>query len=144
MKLIFLAQIGSTLFMVGLIWFVQVVHYPLFSQVGQALFTAYETAHTRLTTLIVGPAMLVEAATAALLIPFRPTEVLLSQVWVGAVLLAIIWLSTVLVQIPQHNVLAAGFDSRAHQLLVVSNWIRTAAWSGRGLLMLWMVATVMR
>ncbi len=32
---------GCALFMAGLIWFVQVVHYPLFDQVGKAEFTAY-------------------------------------------------------------------------------------------------------
>ncbi|MFY0528690.1 hypothetical protein ACN28I_37835 [Archangium gephyra] len=31
--LVLLAHAAATLFMVGLIWFVQVVHYPLFSRV---------------------------------------------------------------------------------------------------------------
>ena len=33
-KVIFLAHIAATLFMCGAIWFVQIVHYPLFEQVG--------------------------------------------------------------------------------------------------------------
>lgn len=34
---ILLANVVSTLFMVGLIWMVQIVHYPLFDDVGQEL-----------------------------------------------------------------------------------------------------------
>lgn len=39
----------ATAAMVGLIWFVQVVHYPLFASVGADGFTDYETAHRRRT-----------------------------------------------------------------------------------------------
>ena len=62
----------------------------------------------------------------------------------GAGLLAIIWFSTAFVQVPQHNILAAGFDNAAYRTLVTSNWIRTVARSLRGLLVLWMAAGVMR
>ncbi len=65
------------MFMVGVIWFVQVVHYPLFSRVGDSGFAAYSGAHSRLTGFVVGPPMLVEAATAvALVIPFRSIDVI--------------------------------------------------------------------
>ena len=32
--LLLLLHAGATFFMCGLIWFVQIVHYPLFAQVG--------------------------------------------------------------------------------------------------------------
>jgi hypothetical protein len=53
--------------MCGLIWFVQVVHYPLFARVGGDGSKAYAAEHQRRTTLVVGPLMLVEIATAALI-----------------------------------------------------------------------------
>ena len=34
-----LVNAATTLFMVGVIWFVQSVHYPLFSRVGEAAFS---------------------------------------------------------------------------------------------------------
>jgi hypothetical protein len=40
-------HLAATAAMVGLIWFVQVVHYPLFASVGADEFVAYENAHTR-------------------------------------------------------------------------------------------------
>ena len=72
MKLILLIHIFATLFMTGLIWFVQVVHYPLFGNVGDEQFKTYEELHQRLTTWVVVPAMLVEIATAVLLLKNPP------------------------------------------------------------------------
>lgn len=144
LKLLLLAHVGATFFMVGLIWFVQIVHYPLFDQVGREIFSAYETAHTRLTTYVVGPPMLIEAITAGLLLWLRPSGVMPWQVWLGAGLLAIVWLSTAFLQVPQHNILSVGFDPAAYRTLVATNWLRTVAWSLRGLLALSMIAGAMR
>ncbi|MFN8002796.1 MAG: hypothetical protein U0X75_17460 [Acidobacteriota bacterium] len=142
-KLILLANLAATLYLVGLIWCIQVVHYPLFSQVGQAGFAAYEMAHANLITLIVGPPMLLEAATTALLLLYRPASVSLAAALFGAFLLVLIWLSTMFLQVPQHSRLATGFDADAHRFLVVSNWVRTVAWSLRGGLLLWLTAKTM-
>ena len=70
MKLILLTQVFATLFMVGLIWFVQIVHYPLYANVGREQFPEYEALHNRMTTWVVGPAMLVELVTAVLLLKY--------------------------------------------------------------------------
>jgi hypothetical protein len=61
------------------------------------------------------------------------------MLWAGTALLAVIWLSTAVVQVPCHEVLSRVFDSEVYQSLVSTNWIGTAAWSLRGLLLLWMV-----
>ena len=134
------AHLAATLVMVGVIWFVQVVHYPLFAKVGRTGFSAYSEAHSRLTGYVVGPPMLVEAATAVLLILRRPDEVPAALAWAGLALLAGVWLSTALLQSPRHGRLALGFDARTYRSLVASNWARTALWSLRGVLVLWMAA----
>ncbi len=131
-----LANVAATLFMVGVIWFVQVVHYPLFARVGRSGFAAYSGSHTRLTGLVVGPPMLVEAATAVALVVWTPPGISVLLAWVGLVLLAGIWLSTVLLQSPRHTTLGRGFDPSAHRFLVASNWLRTVLWSLRGLVVL--------
>ena len=66
--IILIAHAAATLYMTGLIWFVQVVHYPLMAAVGRDGFAAYESAHARLTTFVVAPGMLVEALCAGLLV----------------------------------------------------------------------------
>ncbi|GAB4427407.1 MAG: hypothetical protein Kow0031_07440 [Anaerolineae bacterium] len=139
-KLIFLANLGATLYMVGLIWFVQIVHYPLFSEVQRPDFGTYEALHSQLTTLVVMPPMLIELGTAILLLWFRPAQLPGWSVWLGLALVLLIWASTFFLQVPQHTTLAAGFDDAAHRFLVISNWLRTAAWSLRGLLVLWWTA----
>lgn len=142
MRFLFLAHCAVTLYMTGVIWFVQVVHYPLFASIGVAEFSAYEQRHTALTTWVVAPPMLVELATALLLIWFRPQGVANLQIWSGLILLALIWGSTFLVQVPCHEVLSEEFDAALIKRLVWTNWLRTAAWSLRGLLVLWMIRLI--
>jgi hypothetical protein len=144
LKLILLLNVAATLYMVGLIWCVQIVHYPLFAHVGKDGFAAYEAAHSSLITLVVGPPMLLELATAGLLLFFRSPAIRLSEAIIGALLVAVIWLSTMFLQVPQHSILSSGFDAAAHQFLVSSNWLRTVAWSLRGGLALWMTAKIMK
>ena len=140
---LFLAQLASCLFMMAIIWFVQVVHYPLFASVGSQDFPSYEQRHTRLITPIVGPVMLIEGVTAAFLFWHRPAGIATWSLCTGFTLLAMIWLSTAFIQVPCHKVLSQRFDSSALQRLVWTNWIRTFGWSLRGLLTLWMAWNVL-
>ena len=140
MEYVFLAHLSATLYMVGVIWFVQVVHYPLFARVGEDGFAPYSEAHSRLTPSVVGPPMLLEAATALVFVFCRPEGISLWAALVGLGLVAVIWASTALLQVPRHTTLGSGFDREAWRGLVLTNWVRTAAWSARGTLVLWMAA----
>ena len=135
MKLILLTQFAATMFMVGLIWFVQIVHYPLYANVGREQFSEYEALHNRLTTWVVGPAMLIEMLTALIFLKYFPDEST-SLAWIGLGLLAVIWVSTAALSVPAHDVLTAGFADDAWQKLVSTNWIRTIAWSLRGVILM--------
>ena len=134
-----LLHAAATLCMTGIIWFVQIVHYPLFDAVDGKIFGAFERRHAAATTLVVAPAMLLELATAVALVVSPPagTSPLLPAA--GIVLLAVVWASTWLVQAPCHTRLAQGFDAAVHRRLVTTNWIRTLGWSARALLALAMV-----
>jgi hypothetical protein len=138
---VLLLQLFATIAMVGLIWFVQVVHYPLMERVGEKEFCRYERDHQRRTTVVVAPLMLTEAGTALLLLWVRPSSVPLAPCVVGLVLLAVVWLSTYLWQVPIHRHLALEYHPDSIRRLVRSNWLRTAAWSARGLVVVWMAAT---
>jgi hypothetical protein len=128
--------------MAGLIWFVQIVHYPLMREVPPAGFVAYEIAHARLTTRVVAPVMLVELLSSVLLAlsvgNLQGEQTLLARVGVG--LLAIVWASTFFVQVPTHAKLARGFQIDVWRLLVRTNWVRTIAWSARAVLALTILA----
>jgi hypothetical protein len=128
--------------MAGLIWFVQMVHYPLFGAVDAAAFQAYHREHLRLTTLVVGPLMLAEASAAIAILVLQLSSP--STAWAGVVLLAIVWGATLFLSVPRHKQLAHGFTVSAHATLVATNWIRTVAWSARAALSMTMVASAMR
>lgn len=134
-----LIHAGATLFMTGLIWFVQIVHYPLFAEVGVVGFARYEQLHSARTTLIVAPVMLIELASAVALLVI-PGSLPRWMTLAGAALVAVIWLSTFFLSVPRHSELAAGFLPEAHRSLVLTNWIRTAAWTLRAVLALGMLA----
>ena len=145
MRLVLMLQITSTLFMTGIIWFVQIVHYPLFARVGGSGFAAYEAEHATRTGWVVGPLMCIELATAALFLfaRFRPGSVSTASAWAGMVLILLIWMSTAFIQVPLHNKLSSGADAAVIARLVGTNWIRTIAWTFRSVLVLtWLAGSL--
>lgn len=125
-----LAQALATWALVGLIWTIQWVHYPLLAGFDRARFSELHAAHTRRIGAIVAPLMLIEAATAV------AAAALVGDAWsaLGLVLLLVVWGVTAGVSMPCHRRLSSGFDEGVHRRLVSSNWIRTLAWSARGVL----------
>jgi hypothetical protein len=130
----FFVQTLVTFFLIGLIFFVQIVHYPLFAHVGTEHFRAYHRLHERQISWIVVPVMSTElvAASASLVYPGPLSP---AQAGWGWGLVVVVWVCTAVVQIPQHRRLSAGFDARTQTRLVSLNWIRTFAWTARGVLL---------
>lgn len=135
-----LAQLASTLPLVGLIWLVQIVSYPLFARVAPSDFPSYHAAHARLITVVVGPLMVVELGASLAGMVYLDRGVTRELAWVGFGLALSTWLVTMFVSVPRHETLSAGFDRRAHELLVATNWLRTIAWTLRGAILLSTVA----
>ena len=141
---ILLANVVSTLFMVGLIWMVQIVHYPLFDDVGQENYVRYQQRHQSNITYVVAPVMLVELVTSILLLVYPVVGLNKSLAYVSIGLVVLIWLSTALLQVPCHGKLVKEFDQSAYHWLVSSNWIRTIAWSGRGVVVTMMLVRILQ
>jgi hypothetical protein len=117
--------------MTGIIWFVQVVHYPLMARAGAEGFPRLAAEHQRRTGWVVGPPMALEGATAVLLVAAPPDGVPRALMAAGLALLAVVWASTAWLQVPRHREMLLGFDPAGHARLVRGNWVRTAAWSAR-------------
>jgi hypothetical protein len=137
--LVLLVQTAAAWYMVGFIWTMQIVHYPLFDRVGRDAFAAYETEHNRRFGVLVAPGIAVVAVTAVIQLFVRSATTPLAATIGELVLLIVIIVSTVLYQAPQHARLSSGFDPAAYQTLVNSNWVRTIAWTALGLLDLWLL-----
>jgi len=130
-------------FMLGVIWFVQVVHYPLFAEVGWMTFANYEQQHIRLTTFVVLPPMTMELVAAAILL-CKPIDAIAGICRALFPLTLVIWGLTFAIHVPQHELLSAGFDGAVHGQLVLSNWFRTLLWTGKGGLMIAAVFHLLR
>jgi fatty acid desaturase len=142
--LVLLVQFAATWTMVGIIWFVQVVHYPLFSRVDGPGSGAYAVENQRRTSWVVGPPMAAEGVTALWLAASPPGGVGRVLPVVGLVLLALVLGSTVLLQVPAHARLVDGHDPSTVRRLVSGNWVRTVGWSARGALVAAMVVLATR
>lgn len=119
----------ATVFMVGLIWFVQVVHYPLFNRISGDASIQYAAEHQRRTAWVVGLPMLVEGITTLWLF-FNPIDGRLLPLLGGLVLMKI-HLSTIFLQIPLHKKLSQGYEREVVRKLIATNWVRTIGWTIR-------------
>jgi hypothetical protein len=127
--------------MVGVIWIVQLVHYPLLGRLSALEPSTAARDHQRRITWVVGPLMAAEGVTAVALLVSRPATMSTVSAWAAAALLGGALLSTVLIQVPQHARLADGHDDDIVRSLIAGNWIRTAAWTARGVLLAVVIAT---
>lgn len=143
-KILLFVQVATTLTMTGVIWLVQIVHYPLFGFVGAEKYRLFHVAHMNRISYVVAPLMIAEAVSAALLVFYPPPDADQRVLWVGGGLIIAIWLSTFFLQVPFHEKLARGFDHETHNSLVFTNWIRTAAWSLRAAIVLWLLWRAMK
>ncbi len=139
----FLVHFAACVFMTGLIWLIQIVHYPAFSFVDEKVFSAFTSFHGNRITPIVLPAMALELVSALFLCwvglgldSGELTSVFAGRFtffWLTVNLLGVvlIWLSTFLASVPAHNQLASEKNPDAIRWLVASNWARTCMWSLR-------------
>lgn len=136
-----LAHLAVTWAMVGVIWTVQLLQYPLMARVPADGFIGFEQAHQRRITAVLAlfaPLEIVTAVAVAFAVPEVPRWLSFGA---GAVLAAV-WVATAAFYGPLHGRLSTGFDPALHRLLVRANWVRTVAWTLRGAAALAMVAFV--
>lgn len=120
-------HVFSCFALTGLIWTIQLVHYPAFHFVDSARFTEFHGFHSFRITLIVMPLMAIEAGTALFLALERNTPAW----WANLAGVAAIWALTAFVSVPIHGGLAAGAAPALIARLVATNWPRTLLWSVR-------------
>jgi Na+/H+-dicarboxylate symporter len=130
--MILLNQISS-LVLVGLIWTIQIVHYPLFAKVGEQNFFEYHSIHSNLISILVIPLMFFELGSSI----YLASETKSIKQILGLVFVLVVWASTFFIQVPIHNELNKKFDLELIEKLVNTNWIRTFFWTAKGFLILW-------
>lgn len=133
-----LANIGSSLYMAGVIWTVQLAHYFLFDKVGTEGWATYHRLHSRQMSLVVVLPMVIQLG-AACLLALSPPAIPAVPRWFwlfGAGLVIGTWASTFFISVPLHAKLGGGFDAEACRALLQTNWIRTGLWTAQAVLLL--------
>lgn len=123
-------QFASCLFMTGVISVIQLIHFPSFARIDRQQFTLFHRHHSTALSLIAGPAMVGELLSTLWLARDWATWPILSAVSVVA-----LWAATFFISVPAHNRLAEGFDEGLWRRLVATNWLRSAIWSVRSLVL---------
>ncbi|MEL0269889.1 MAG: hypothetical protein VXA17_05430 [bacterium] len=117
----------STSVMVGVIWVIQLLHYPSFHFINENKYIEFQHFHMRRISFIVIPVMLIELASALLLSYFFRSSLTIILL---AILLGI-WGITFIFFTNMHQKLTNGYDPSIVDRLVQINWSRTALWSLR-------------
>ncbi|CAN5695256.1 hypothetical protein BH11VER1_BH11VER1_15720 [soil metagenome] len=131
MNAILLLHFAATTALVGLIWIVQIVSYPIMLRVSESDFKKYHPFHCDRITFVVGPLILAETGSAIWLWTQGFAEPLF--LW-SLIPLVLTWMSTALIQVPLHLKSERHYSLQSIKWLIRTNWIRTLTWTCRALL----------
>lgn len=123
---------AATWWLVGLIWTIQIVHYPSFDLVEPTRYSEFQQKHSEMMGWLISVPWLVEGICVLaifLLAPDRTTRVIAT---LGGILELVIIAVTITKSVPAHEALSNGFVQQAHEDLVSTNWWRTIGWTLRG------------
>lgn len=133
MDVLYLLQNLVTFILIGLIWTIQVVHYPAFLDISEDRFIEFEKKHTSRISILVVPLMLLELSAALAFLIVNPEDI--KNIGM-ALIVSAIWLSTFFLSVPCHQKLSKGKDVSTIHRLVKTNWVRTVLWSIKGILLI--------
>lgn len=137
MIILYLLHLASALWMTGVIWLIQLIHYPSFLYIREDQFQIFIRKHqSRMSWIVVAP-MFLEWITLILILKniHDSTQYFL---WIfNMVALIGIWISTFAIQVPIHQKLLQHCSPILMARLIQTNWIRTILWSLRLVLILW-------
>ena len=130
---VLLGHLIFTSIMTGVIWVIQIVHYPSFHFIEKELYTAFQKFHMNKISIIVMPIMLAELITGIMLFLDKTSKS--PFLTISIIILVLIWLITGVFFTKAHNELIAGYQELVVNQLVAMNWIRTLLWTLRLLLL---------
>ena len=133
---LFMIHLVSTSFMVGVIWIVQLVHYPTFLFIDEQKSYDFQKFHMSRISYIVMPAMTTELFSGIYIYIYSNMAIDSNLFLLALTILIINWVITALVFVKMHNKLLINYKIEIISLLVKWNWLRTLLWSVRLILLL--------
>ena len=132
-NVVFFSHLICSAIMVGVIWVIQLVHYPAFHFIDKGMYASFQKFHMNSISLIVVPVMILELATGVLLLVGNSKNILII---ISFSLLILIWAITGIFFSGAHGKLILGYNTLVVDKLVSMNWIRTILWTLKMLLLL--------
>lgn len=130
-------QYFASFALVGLIWTIQIVHYPLMKYVTIENFKSFHEQHSQFISWIVIPLMLTEAFSLMYIAYYELASNKAALIYTLIFLTTINWFSTFLIQVPIHTKLShQGYSLQLIEKLILTNWIRTISWSFKGVIII--------
>ena len=123
----------STSLMVGIIWVIQLLHYPTFHFIEESDYVEFQHFHMQRISFIVVPVMIIELLSGFMLVYYFRSNLLI----LCLIILLVIWLITFVFFTKLHQSLLGGYDKIIVDKLVQINWSRTVLWSLRLIILIY-------
>ena len=123
----------STSIMVGIIWVIQLLHYPAFHFIKESDYVEFQHFHMQRISFIVVPVMILELFSAFMLVYYLRSNLLT----ICLIILLFIWLITFVFFTKLHQSLLDGYNKTIVDKLVKMNWSRTILWSLRLIILIY-------
>ena len=123
----------STSLMVGIIWVIQLLHYPAFHFIKESDYVEFQHFHMQRISFIVVPVMILELFSAFMLVYYLRSNLLI----LCLIILLFIWLITFVFFTKLHQSLLDGYNKTVVDKLVKINWSRTILWSLRLIILIY-------
>ena len=123
----------STSIMVGIIWVIQLLHYPAFHFIKESDYVEFQHFHMQRISFIVVPVMILELFSAFMLVYYLRSNLLT----ICLIILLFIWLITFVFFTKLHQSLLDGYNKTIVDKLVKINWSRTILWSLRLIILIY-------
>ena len=135
MQILIYTSLFCNIFMIGISLITQFITYPSFKSIDLNLFSNFHKIYTRKMLFIVGPVMIIEFLSLAILLFVNFNFNFLIQF----TLICLIWVLTFFVIVPIHNKLENQYDNLLNINLIKLNGYRTLIWSLRFILLLFII-----
>ena len=130
-NIVFMFHFISTSIMVGVIWIIQLVHYPTFLYIDKQKYFNFQKFHMSKVSYLVMPTMTVELISGIYMLLDSENLIENNLFLLAFSFLILNWVITGLVFVKIHNSLLIEYKMQTILLLVKLNWIRTILWSLR-------------
>jgi hypothetical protein len=139
LSFVLLGNLCASVFMTGIVSFIQFVQYPLLFHVSSFDFRCYFKKYISRITWFIYPVLLIEIGFAFWL-SFLPNQSkLLLPILISYILLALTTMNTFLIQAPMIQKLQLSFDKALLSKVMFYNWIRLFSSGLRTILLCWII-----